>query len=69
MFLLTLCHGQVAVERGFSVNKEAFAPNLKEDSWKTVFLVHDTISAEQIERAEFVKTDELLTCCSHMNNR
>ena len=31
-FLLTLSHGQAAVERGFSVNKEALAPNLKEDS-------------------------------------
>ena len=31
-FPLTLSHGQAAVERGFSMNKEALASNLKEDS-------------------------------------
>ena len=55
-FLLTLSHGQTAVERGFSVNKEALAPNLKEDSLKAKCLVHDTISVEQIEIASFFIT-------------
>ena len=68
-FLLTLSHGQAAIERGFSVNKEALAPNLKEDSLKVVHIVHNTISAKQIEIAEFVITDELLTSFSHANNR
>ena len=36
---------------------------------KAIHLVHDTISAEQIEIAEFVTTDELPTSCSHANNR
>ena len=36
---------------------------------KAIHLVHDTISAEQIEIAEFVITDELLTSHIHANNR
>ena len=36
---------------------------------KAICLVHDTISAEQTEIAEFVIIDELLTSCSHVNNR
>ena len=67
-FLLTLSHGQAAAGRGFSVNKEAHVPNLK-DSLIAVHLVHDTVSAEQIEIAEFVIIDELLTSYSHANNR
>ena len=68
-FLLTLSYSQAAVQRAFSINKEAFALNLKEDSLKTIHLVHDTILAEQTEIAEFVATDELLTSCSHASNR
>ena len=52
--LLTWFHGQADVERSFSVNKEALAPNLKEDNLKAICLVHDKISAEQIEIAEFI---------------
>ena len=32
-------------------------------------LVHDIISSEQSEIAEFVITGELLSSCSHANNR
>ena len=51
------------------MNKEALIPNLKGDTLKAIHLVHDTISAEQFEIAEFVITDELLTSCSHAHNR
>ena len=44
------------------MNKEAQAPNLKEDSLKAICLVHDRISAEQIEIAECVIIDELSSC-------
>ena len=57
------------VERGFSVNKETLAPKLKENSLKAICLVQDIVSAKQIEIAQFVITDELLTSCSHANNR
>ena len=51
------------------MNKEAVAPNLEEDSLEVICLVHDTVSSVQIEIAKFVITDELLTSCSHANNR
>ena len=58
--LLTLSHGQGAVERGFSVNKEALAPNLQAVSLTAPHLIHDTISG-QIEIGDYIITDELLT--------
>ena len=66
--LLTLSHGQAAVERGFSVNKEVLAPNLKVVSLTALCLIHDTISEGQIEIGDII-TDELLTYCSHASNR
>ena len=67
--LLTLSHGQAAVERGFSVNKEVLAPNLKAVSLTALHLIHDTISEGQIEIGDYIITDELLTSCSHASNR
>ena len=67
--LLTLSHGQAAVERGFSVNKEVLAPNLKAVSLTALHLIHDTISEGQIEISDYIITNELLTSCSHTSNR
>ena len=67
--LLTLSHGQVAVERGFSVNKDVLALNLKTLSLTALCLIHDSISAGQIEITDYIVTDELLTSCSHASNR
>ena len=67
--LLTLSHGQAAVERGFSVNKEVLAPNLKAVSLTALRLIHDTISEGQIEIGDYIITNELLTSCSHASNR
>ena len=68
--LLTLSHGQAAVERGFSVNKEVLAPEvLKAVSLTALHLIHDTISEGQIEIGDYFITDELLTSCSHASNR
>ena len=67
--LLTLSHGQAAVERGFSVNKEVLAPNLKAVSVTALHLIHDTISEGQIEIGDYIITNELLTSCSHASNR
>ena len=50
------------------MNKEAITPNLKQYSLKAICIIHDTNGAEQIEIAEFVIMDELLTSCSHTNN-
>ena len=67
--LLTMSHGQAAVERGFSVNKDILAPNLKAVSLTALHLIHDMISEGQIEIGDYIITDELLTSCSHASNR
>ena len=67
--LLTLSHGQAAEERGFSVNKDVLAPNLKALSLTALCPIHDSILARQIERTDFIITDELLTSCSHARSR
>ena len=67
--LLTLSHGQAAVERGFLVNKDILAPNLKALSLTALCLIHDSISAGQIEITDYIITDELLTSFSHESNR
>ena len=67
--LLTVSHGQAAVERGFSVSKDVLAPNLKVVSLTALPLIHDTISEGQIEIGDYIITDELLTSCSHASNR
>ena len=41
-----MSHGQAAVERGFSVNKDVLAPNLKAVSLTALCLIHDTISED-----------------------
>lgn len=43
--ILCLSHGNAAVERGFSVNKQCLVENLKEDSLIAQRLVHDAVSA------------------------
>ena len=67
--LLTLSHGQAAVERGFSVNKDILAPNLKTLSLTSIHLIHDTISTKEINIADYIITDELRKSCSHASNR
>ena len=67
--LLTMSHGQAAVERGFSVNKEVLAPNLKEVSLTAIRLIHDSMLAQQTKVADFVITEDLLKSCSHASNK
>ena len=66
--ILTLSHGQVTVERGFSVNKEVLAPNLQETSLVAMRLVHSSMQAAKCKVAEFVVNDALLSC-AHARNR
>ena len=67
--LLTLSHGQAAVERGFSVNKEVLTPNLQEVSLQAIRLVHGSVLAQNIKVADFIITEALLSFCSHASNR
>ena len=68
-FLLTLSHSQATVERGFSINKEVLTPNLKKVSLTAMHLIHDTISTQQVEVANFDITEELFKSCSPASNR
>lgn len=63
--LLTLSHGQAAVERGFSINSDLLAPNLKTESLVAQRLVYDTIALSEIPVADFELTKELMQSCSH----
>ena len=67
--LLTMSHGQAALERGFSVNKEVLAPNLKEVSLTAIRLIHDLMLAQQTKVADFVITEDLLKSCSHASKK
>ena len=66
---LTLSHGQASVERGFSVNKEVVAPNLKEMSLTSIRLVQSSMLVNNMKVADFVITEDLLSSCSHASNR
>ena len=67
--LLTLSHGQAAVERGFSVNKEILNPNLQEMSLRAIRLIYSSLSTEKIKLAEFHISEELLFSCNYAPNR
>lgn len=57
--ILCLSHGNAAVERGFSVNKECLVENLKEDSLIAQRLVHDAVlAAGGVEKVEI--TDKMV---------
>lgn len=43
--VLILSHGNVQVERGFSINKECLIENLREESLIWIGTVHDAITA------------------------
>ena len=67
--ILTLSHGQARVERGFSVNKDVLAPNLKGTSLVGMRLVHSSVQAAKCKVADFVANDALLSSCAHAKNR
>ena len=67
--LLTLSHGQAAVERLFSVNKEVINPNLQEMSLRAISLIYSSLSTEKTKLAEFHISEELLFSCNHVSNR
>ncbi|CAM4635460.1 unnamed protein product [Leuciscus chuanchicus] len=49
--LLTLSHGQAAVERGYSVNKDMLVENLKERSLIALRLVQDAMAERAVDEA------------------
>ena len=63
--LLTLCHSQSAVERGFNVNSDTVTPNLREKTLVSMRTVYDTVKVLKIDVASFVVTKELLSHCRY----
>ena len=60
MQLLTLSHGQAAVERGFFVNDFLLQPNLKSHSLVAQRMIYDTVILTEQPIAKFQVTPELL---------
>ena len=56
--LLTLSHGQAAVERGFSVNSSLVQPNLKSHSLVAQRMIYDTVIRTEQPIANFQVTQE-----------
>ena len=61
---LTFSHGQVAVERGFSVNSSLLQPDLKSHSLIAQRMIYDTIKLTEMPLAKFQVTPALLRSCS-----
>ena len=57
--ILTLSHGQAAVERGFSINKSILVDNLKTESLSSQRIVHDHMNVHDIESHEIIISPEL----------
>ena len=57
--LLTLSHGQAAVERGFSINSSLLEPNLKSHSLVAQRIIYDTMIVTEMPVAKFQVTPEL----------
>lgn len=62
--LLTLSHGQAAVERGFSVNSSLLQPNLKSHSLIAQRMIYDTMILSETPLPKFQVTPALLRSCS-----
>ena len=67
--LLTLSHGQAAVERGFSINSDLLAPNLKTESVVAQRMVYDTVALSGLPVADFEITPGLLRSCNYAYSR
>ena len=61
--ILTLSHGQAAVERGFSVNKSILENNMKEDSIVARKLIRDHMLAHSLSPESFIITKPLISSC------
>ena len=65
--LLTLCHSQSAVERGFNFNSDTVTPNLRNETLVSLRTVYDALKVLQIDVSKFVVTKELMGHCRNEN--
>ena len=67
--VFTLSHGQAAVERGFSVNKERLVENLQQTSLISQRLIFDYVSDFSKPISEIPLTNEMLKSCQLAHSR
>ena len=67
--IFVLSHGQSAVERGFSINKELLVENLQEKSLVSQRMVYDHINSNKINIHEYELPSDLLKSCKLSNRR
>ena len=67
--VFTLSHGQSAVERGFSVNKELLVENLEKESLISQRMVYDHMTATGLKVNEFTISKDLLKSCKLAHSR
>ena len=67
--IFVLSHGQSAVERGFSINKELLVENLQEKSLVSQRMVYDHINSNKINIHEYELPSDLLKSCKLSNPR
>lgn len=67
--LLTLSHGQAAVERGFSVNKDILSVNLQKQTLKAMRTVTDALNNLGSKVEDFVVTKDILQSCKSSYTR
>ena len=65
--IFVLCHGQSAVERGFSINKELLVDNLQEKSLVSQKMVYDHIKSNKITIHGYELPSDLLKSCKLSN--
>ena len=67
--IFVLSHGQSAVERGFSINKELLVENLQEKSLVSQRMVYDHISTNKINIHEYELPSDVLKSYKLSNRR
>ena len=69
ILVFTLSHGQISIERGFSINKEILVENLETKSLIAQRLVYNNLKSEQIKSHVFHITPECRKNCKLANGR
>ena len=66
--LLILSHGQAKVEERVFSQQRSLTPNPQEVSLQAIRLVHSSVLVQNINVADFIITEALLSSCSHASN-
>ena len=67
--ILTLSHGQSAVERGFSINKELLVENLEKVPLVSQRMVYDHVMSTENPLTEYYISNDLLKSCRLAHSR